>query len=103
MSPAVTSPPDHLPPPGLRSSKVWHRKLTLCFSSRSFRHSCTFDFNGYEAEFHSELSSGSEEGGDRRRDSSYLVSDRSEGGKREGVKGGVRGGVYDTLRSVRVR
>ena len=63
-------------------------RLLLCISHRSFRHSCAFDFSGYEAEFNSELSSSSDE-----RESSHLQSER--------LRGGVRGGVYDTLRSVR--
>ena len=69
--------------------------------SRSFRHSCAFDFSGYEAELHSELSSSSEEGGGAGlRDSSHLLSDRREGGLRGGLREGGGGGVYETLRSV---
>ena len=64
--------------------------LLSVFPPRSFRHSCAFDFSGYEAEFNSELSSSSDE---RERESSHLLSDR--------LRGGVKGGVYDTLRLVR--
>ena len=64
--------------------------LLTVFPPRSFRHSCAFDFSGYEAEFNSELSSSSDE---RERESSHLLSDR--------LRGGVKGGVYDTLRLVR--